>query len=440
MKDDGRTIVRSPVTTDSSGMTRRALCRFGIGVPALLSPSCRAVVATRGGRADDEAYWTEIRRAFPSRRGSVNLLNSGGGSSPQVVLDHLKQLIQVAAEGGEKDHPDLGPLKESGSSFEIRTLLASTFGCAADEIALTRNAMEGLAVGLLGVDLHPGDEVVTTRADYDSCIEILRQRERRHGVALKLIDIPMPARTTEEVVAAFEASITARTRVFLLCHMLNKNGQVLPVREICVMARRRGILTIVDGAQSVGHITFALRELECDVYATSLHKWFYAPRGTGFLYVRKDSIHRIWPIWASWSGKPAGSIEKFEDYGTVMKAVSATVPGVVAFNAAIGAARKEARLRHLRDLWLGPISRLDRVTLLTDTHPGRSCAIAAFSVDGLEPGDIVQRLRSNHQLIVGSIKLADYPGFRGVYLATDLTNSPDEIARFVEAMTALAKA
>jgi selenocysteine lyase/cysteine desulfurase len=298
--------------------------------------------------------------------------------------------------------------------------------------------MEGLALGLHGIDLEPGDEVVTTRIDYDSCIEILRQREKRDRIVLKLIDIPLPARTPEEVVAAFEAALTPRTRMILCCHMINKNGQVLPVREICAMARRRGVVTVIDGAQSIGHISFALRDLGCDVYATSLHKWYFAPRGTGFLYVRRDMIEKVWPIWASWSGKPPTSIEKFEDYGTGMKAVAATLTDVVAFNDAIGAEAKEARLRYLRNLWLEPLANVPRVRLLTDPDPRWSCAIGAFIIEGKDPDDIVKRLRAEHSILVGSIKHADAPNVRGISVAADLTNSPQDIERFAEITARLA--
>jgi isopenicillin-N epimerase len=394
-----------------------------------------------GGAPDDEAFWSRVRDAFPRRQGPLNLLNSGGGRSPQQVVDRLKDLIQVTAAGGEKLDPVLREHSESGSSPALRQLMAEAFGCGADEIALTRNAMEGLAIGLLGIDLRPGDEVLTTQADYDACIEILRQRQRREGIVVKIVTIPMPACSSEEVVAVFRDAIGERTRLILCSHMVNKNGQILPVREICALARRQGIVSIVDGAQTVGHIDFALRDIGCDIYATSLHKWYHAPRGTGFLHVRREMISKVWPIWASWSGKADDSIEKFEDYGTCMKAVAATLFDVAAFNAAIGPARKEARLRHLRDLWLEPVSRMPRVMLMTDIHPSRSCAIAAFAIDGMSPDDAVRRLRDDAQIIVGSVRLPEAPQLlRSIGVAADLSNSPEEIERFVDAVGRLVSA
>lgn len=421
-------------------LTRRQFSGAAGMAAVLATSNTLAAGLLKGGDMKDERYWAGIRSMFRAGTGPTNLLHTGGGSSPQFILDELKRLIQVAAEGGEDADPALSDLKESGSSEQIRTALASSFGCGADEIALTRNAMEGLAIGLNGIDLARGDEVVTTRLDYDSCIEILRQRERRDGIKLRLIDAPRHDSTVEDAVGAFERAITPRTRLLLLCHVHNKNGQILPVREICAMARKHGVVTVVDGAQSIGQIQFAIRDLGCDVFASSLHKWFYAPRGTGLLYVRKDMIGRIWPIWASWSGKPAGSIEKFEDVGTVMRAVPATLPLLARFNSGIGSQHKEQRLRYLRDLWLEPLSKLERVSLLTDPRPDRSCAIGAFRVEGMDPDALVKRLRAEHGIVIGSIKLTDAPNLKGNYVATDLMNGPHEIGRFVEVMTSIVRA
>lgn len=317
-------------------INRRDVLELGLAAGALSLPAQGAASPRVGG----EAFWADVVEAFPMPSKVVNLANSGGGACPSATLDLIARYQKIAAAGGEDTNAVLTSLKESGSSASIREAMARAFGCGADEIALTRNAMEGLGIGLLGVDLKPGDEILTTRADYDSCIQIIRQRQLRDGVRLKLIDVPMPASIDEEVAGAFEAACSPRTKLILMCHMYNKNGQILPVRKIADMARGKGIVTVVDGAQTTAHIDFRISDLGCDVFATSLHKWFYGPRGTGFVYVRRDMIPKVWPIWPSWSGKPATSIEKYEDYGTVSKAVSAALPSVFAFNEKIGAAKE----------------------------------------------------------------------------------------------------
>lgn len=379
---------------------------------------------------DDENLWDEIRNSFPKSTRKINLLNTGGGAVPKATLKLISKYQTITAGGSEYETQELATLKESGSSKSLRELMAETFGCSSDEIALTRNAMEGLAIGLLGIDLNKEDEIITTNADYDSCIKIIQQREKRDKINLKLIDIPMFAKNDNEVVAAFEDACTPKTRVILMCHMFNKNGQILPIRKICEMANKKGIKTIVDGAQSIGQIDFKISDLGCDIFAASLHKWFWAPRGTGILYIQKNAIKDVWPIWASWSGKPTNSIEKFEDFGTVSKAVSASLPSVFQLNHKIGGEKKEKRLRYIRDLWINEISKSDRVSLLTNLK--NSCAIAAFKIDGINPDKFAKEINEKHKIIIGSIHLQDKPNFTGNYLAADLTNSEGEIYRFIE--------
>lgn len=385
----------------------------------------------------NDNFWDKIRKSFPKKSEYINLLNTGGGAVPITTLELLSEYQEITAGGGEYKTQALNSLKESGSSQSLRELMANTFGCLPNEIALTRNAMEGLATGLLGIDLNKNDEIITTNADYDSCIKIIEQRERRDNIRLKLIDIPMFAKNDEEVVSAFENACTKKTKVILMCHMFNKNGQILPIRKICEMAKRKGITTIVDGAQSIGQIDFKISELGCDIFSASLHKWFYAPKGTGILYVKKDSIEKLWPIWASWSGKPNNSIEKFEEYGTVSKAISASLPSVFQFNRKIGIKRKENRLRYLRDLWSNEILKSDRISLLT--NPKNSCAITAFKINGVNPDEFSNELYNKHKIIIGSIHLQDKPDFKGNYLATDLTNSEEEIHKFVDIFKAYIK-
>lgn len=379
---------------------------------------------------ESKDFWEEIRNSFPLSSEYINLLNTGGGAVPKVTLKLITKFQTITAGGGEYKMEELYSLKESGSSKSLREMMATTFGCSADEIALTRNAMEGLGIGLLGIDLKKNDEIITTNADYDSCIRIIQQREKRDGIRLKLIDIPMFATNDNEVVSAFENACTPNTKVILMCHMFNKNGQILPVQKISEMARKKGIKTIVDGAQSIGQIDFKISELGCDIFAASLHKWFWAPKGTGILYVKKDMIKKVWPIWASWSGKSSNSIEKFEEFGTVSKAVSASLPSVFNFNHKIGAKKKEKRLRYLRDLWLNEILKSGRIKMLT--NPKQSCAITAFKIEGIKPDKFAKELREKHKILIGSIHLQDKPNFTGNYLAADLTNSEEQVYRFIE--------
>src|SRR5947208_3840656 len=178
----------------------------------------------------------------------------------------------------------------------VRERLAAEFGCDSEELAVTRNASEALQIAQLGLDLAPGDEVVTTNQDYGRMLDTWQQRVRRDGIVLKQISFPVPPPSQADLARRLEAALSPKTKVLHFCHITNLTGQIFPVGDICRMARARGIVTIVDGAHAFAHFPFKLRDLECDYYGTSLHKWLLAPVGTGFLYVRRENIEQLWPL------------------------------------------------------------------------------------------------------------------------------------------------
>ena len=432
--------------------SRRTVLRQGLGAlsaaavgswtgaePAPILPLEPAPAGTPDEVARDEAYWARVRSAFRFESRYVWLSHGPGSAVPQAVLDRMKGYVDTLAHEPAHDAPAFRDLKESGSSQALRERMARTFGCDPAEIALTRNAMEGLATCLLGYDLKPGDEVLTTRLDYDACIAILRQRERRDGIRLKLVSIPAPAATAGEVVAAFEEAITPRTRMMLACHMLTGNGQVLPVRELAALARRRGILLVVDGAHSIGHLDFRLADLGCDCFAGSLHKWFLAPRGTGMLYIRRDRIKEIWPIFAPYSKRADTDIEKFEEVGTVSLAVPAVLPEVFDLHDALGARNKEARLRYLRDRWAEPLARHERVRFRTSFDPRWSCAMAGFTIQGFDVMQLRTMLREQYGLWVRSFEEAEQPEVKGINVGANVMNSLAEVDRLVAAIDELTR-
>ncbi|MGE0395038.1 MAG: aminotransferase class V-fold PLP-dependent enzyme, partial [Vicinamibacterales bacterium] len=309
--------------------------------------------------AAGERYWRTIRRAFVLDRRLINLNNGNSSPSPAVVHDAFTRRLSTSntlpVHYRERLRETLAP---------VRRRMADTFGCGADEIAFMRNATEALHTVQEGLTLEPGDEVLTTDQDYALMLWAWEQRVRRDRIAVRRIQFPVPA-TAEDLVSRIERAITPRTKVLHVCHITSTTGQLFPVRELCRMARARGIFTIVDGAHAAGHIPFALRELECDAYGTSLHKWLMAPHGTGFLYVRKDRIERLWPLHAEVPGMEA-DIRKFEEIGTHAVGAWAAIDDALAFHQTIGAERKAARLRYLTLRWARALERLPRVRLLSD--------------------------------------------------------------------------
>src|SRR5437660_2122733 len=245
--------------------------------------------------AMDEDYWSTIQNAFTITRGIINLNNGGVSPSPRIVTEALVRYIwQQKDATAYKMWQMLEPQSET-----IRTGLAEFFGNDGEEIAITRNASESLEILLMGMDFKPGDEILTTTQDYPRMLTTLRQREKRENLKLKLIQIPIPAKNLNEITGAFEKGISIRTRLILISHMINITGQITPVKAVCDLARAKGIETIVDGAHSFAQFDFKQKDLGCDYFGTSLHKWLYAPKGTGMLYVKRDKIEKLWPLMAA---------------------------------------------------------------------------------------------------------------------------------------------
>ena len=261
--------------------------------------------------AMEEDYWATIQNSFSVTRGIINLNNGGVSPSPRLVTEALVRYIwQQEDATAYTMWQILEPQSET-----IRTGLAEMFGCDREEIAITRNASESLEILLMGMDFKPGDEILTTTQDYPRMLTTLRQREKREGLVLKLIKIPIPPKNLNEIVAAFESGISNRTRLILIAHQVNITGQITPVKAVCELARARGIETIVDGAHSFAQFDFQQKDLGCDYFGTSLHKWLYAPKGTGLLYIKRDKIAKIWPLMAAASTQ-ADDIRKFGEIGT----------------------------------------------------------------------------------------------------------------------------
>ena len=376
--------------------------------------------------ATDEAFWRPVQDAFPVDRSFVNLNNGGVCPAPAIVLDAMAR--HVAFSNHAPSYTMWRVLQPRRK--HVRRALADHWGVSVDEIAITRNASEALQTLQFGFDLAPGDEVVTTTQDYPRMINAFRQREQRQGIVLKQFDIPVPAEDDDEIVRLFEEQITERTKLILMCHMINLTGQVLPVAKVVAMARRHGVPVIIDGAHAFAHMPFTLRELDCDYYATSLHKWLNAPIGTGMLYVRKELIADVWPLMAA-PDAHADDITKFEQVGTYPEANGLAVAEALTFHQAIGDQRKYARLLALRDRWALPLRAHDRVRLHTSLKPGFAGGIANIQIEGIDSGKLQSWLWRERGLWTTSIRHAQFEGLRvsaGVYTTLD------EVDRFVEAM------
>lgn len=343
--------------------------------------------------AQDEDFWFYVQQAFDCDRSIINLNNGGVHPAPKIVMDAVHRYLDFANGAPVYNSWQvLRPRKEL-----IRKKLADTFGCSPEEIAITRNVTEGMQIALLGLELNPGDELLTTTHDYPSMKYALLQREKREGVKVKMFPWRYPPKDIKELTDAFKKNITPKTKLIEVCHITNLTGQIFPIREICQMARKRGIEVVVDGAHAFGHFEFKQKDLDCDIYGANLHKWMMAPIGTGFLYVKKEKIKKIWPLFPALN--PQGDdIRKFEHIGTHPDYLELAIGEALAFHHGIGGKRKEERMRYLRNYWAKALEKLPRVKILTHYDPEQSCGLGTFTVQGMDMAKLSQILFDKHKI------------------------------------------
>jgi len=415
----------------------------GVGLAALAVPSIGALLreveaATRNVAhltpeqvAMDEDYWSVIQNSFTVTRGIVNLNNGGVSPSPRIVTEALVRYIWQQEDATAYT---MWQLLEPQSET-IRTGLAEIFGCDREEIAITRNASESLEILLMGMDFKPGDEILTTTQDYPRMLTTLRQRELRERLVLKLVKIPIPPKDVSEITAAFEKGITNRTKLILISHQVNVTGQITPVKAVCEMARAKGIETIVDGAHSFAQFDFKQKDLACDYFGTSLHKWLYAPKGTGLLYVKRDKIEKLWPLMAA-ETKQVKDIRKFEEVGTHSAAPRLAIGEAMLFHHSMGGKRKEARLRYLSRYWMNRLKDVPKVRFNTSFDPNQSCAIANVEIVGLDPVAIGTYLFAKHRIFTTPIL---HEEFKGIRITPNVYTTLGELDRFCNVMEQIAR-
>jgi selenocysteine lyase/cysteine desulfurase len=404
-----------------------------IGAPVLNSLAVRRlaeatqIAGTRppAAMAEEEAYWGEIRRAFTLDDTLTNLNNGWSSPAPSHVLEQMIRDLRFS---------NVLPVEHMARLLEpriesVRDGLAGDFGCDREEMAITRNASESNETMIFGLDLKRGDEVIVTTQNYPRMINAWKQRARREGIVLKQIVLDTPPKSDADVVRAFEAAITPATRVIEVMHISFMTGYIFPVRKIVDMARRRGVQVFVDGAHAYAHFPFTRDELGCDYYGTSLHKWCLAPTGAGFLYVRREKIRDLWPLMAATEAQDA-DIRKYEEIGTHPVANHNAVAVSLAFHRSIGAERKVARLRYLRDRWAKRLmAESDRVRMLTALGPNTNGAIATFRVEGMDMGKLTAWLWGTHKIATGG---QGHPEIMGIRVTPNVYTSVDEIDRFCE--------
>jgi selenocysteine lyase/cysteine desulfurase len=398
----------------------------------MFSPALMAQYATMPltSVARDESFWAAVRSQFRLTNNYINLENGYYCFQPQPVLDAF--LNNVRAVNLEASH--YMRTRQADDKRRVREKLAAFAGCSAEELIITRNTTESLDTVISGFDWKPGDEAVLANQDYGAMIDMFKLQARRFGLKNRIVDIPMDPKSDDEVIQIYANALTPRTRLLMIPHMVNITGHILPVRALCDMAHARGVPVMVDASHSFAHLEYQIPDLHCDYYGASLHKWLATPLGAGILYVKRDHIEKLWPIYGDES-VPADDIRKLNHTGTHPVHTDLTIERALAFHQMIGSARKEARLRYLQQYWTGRVRGLSKIVMNTPTEPKRSCAIANVGVQGMAPGELARTLLEKYKVFTVAI---DGAGVHGVRVTPQVYTSTVDLDTFVQALQELA--
>lgn len=383
-----------------------------------------------GDAMTDEDFWGWVKEQYTVSPNLLNLNNGGVSPQPKVVQDAHIRFYQFSNEAPSYY---MWRILDEGREA-LRSKLAELAGCDAEELAINRNATEGLNSIIFGLNLKAGDEVVLTRQDYPNMINAWKQREKREDIKLVWLNLNLPEENDEAIVQQYAKAFTSRTKIVHVTHLINWTGQFLPIRKIADEAHKRGIEVIGDGAHSFAHTDFKIPDLGCDYFATSLHKWLCAPFGSGMLWIKKEKIKNIWALLSN--NEPDGTdIRKFESLGTRSFASEMAIGNAVDFQNIIGSKRKEERLRFLTDYWTSRVAGLKRVSFLQPKNKQFYCAISNIAIEGMQPGDAAAALLSKYKIHTVGI---DWENIHGVRVTPHVYTSTKDLDRLVAAIREIA--
>ncbi|MEO8591371.1 MAG: aminotransferase class V-fold PLP-dependent enzyme [Flavobacteriales bacterium] len=387
---------------------------------------------------DEEDFWRQVRAAYACSPTLINLNNGGVSPSPRAAMDALDHYNRMCNEA-----PSYYMWRILDQDREpLRMNLAALAGVAHDELAICRNATEALNTIIFGLPLKAGDEVVMSTYDYPNMANAWKQRAMRDGVKLVYADPQLPSEDDAAMVEAFTSKFTAKTRLVHITHIVNWNGQILPVRKIADEAHKRGIDVLCDAAHSFGLLDYKIPDLGCDYWGTSLHKFLCAPFGNGLMWVKKEKIAGVWPLLSN--DEPQGDdIRKFETLGTRSFPVEMATGYSLDLHNLIGSQRKQQRIHSLKNYWMDRVKDVPGVHFKTSQNPAYSCAIGVFSIEGHKAVDVYEQLFSKWKVITVGIQRDGIPGIEApldvVRVTPNVYTTTQELDRLVEGIRTIAK-
>jgi len=379
--------------------------------------------------ASNDDFWSKVRADYKLKPDYINLESGYYNIIPTPTLSKLFEHIQTINYEG---------------SYYMRTVqwenkkrmgekLASIVGCYSKNLIITRNTTESLDLVIKGMDWKEGDEAVFAEQDYGAMKLMFEQVSKRYGMVNKIVSVPNHPKSDEEIVELYANAITRKTKLLMVCHMINITGQILPIKKICQMAHDKGVQVMVDGAHCIGHFEFNIEDLDCDYYGSSLHKWLAVPLGTGLLYVKDEHIDHLWPIFAEDQRQP-GDISRLNHTGTHPVYHDLTIENAIDYYNFIGGARKESRLRYLQEYWTSQVRDYPNIILNTPKESHRACGIANVGIKNMKPADMANRLLDEHKIFTVAI---DSETVKGCRITPNLFTLTEELDVFVNALKQL---
>ncbi len=375
--------------------------------------------------AQDEKFWLGIRSGYRVKPDYINLENGFYCLIPEETLEKYIQHIREVNYQGSWYMRTVN-LDNKGA---MASKLASLINANDDEVIITRNTTESLDTIIGGFPWKEGDEAVMADQDYGAMLQMFKQVAGRFGVVNKRVSIPNHPKSDSEIVELYANAITPKTKLMMVCHMVNITGHILPIRKICDMAHGKGVEVMVDGAHCTGHIPVDVKALDCDYYGSSLHKWLSVPLGSGLLYVRKNKIAQIWPRFGD--GRPADDIRRLNHTGTHPVATDLAVGNALEYMDKIGLENKTARLRYLQNYWTDQVRSLPHIEINTPKERHRSCGIANVGIKGMEPHDMAKTLLDKYRIWTVAINGA---GVHGCRICPNIFTTLKELDVFVAAL------
>lgn len=401
---------------------------------AMFAPSLleRYLAMPHAELAEDEAFWRTIRAKYRLTSDYINLENGYYSMQAEPVLDaflgHVRS-INVQASRYMRT-------KQVDDKLRVRTRLAELAGVGPNELIITRNTTESLDTVIAGYDWKPGDEAIMAAQDYGAMLDMFKLQARRYGIVNRVVSLPPDPKSDDEIVQLYANAITPKTRLLMMCHLVNITGHVLPVRAVCDMAHSRGVDVMVDGAHAFAQLAYKIPDLGCDYYGASLHKWLGAPLGAGILYVRADKISKLWPIYADESMADT-DIRKLNHTGTHPVHTDLGIENALNFHLELGAERKQARLKYLQQYWSTRVRDVPNVVYNSPRDPNRTAAIGNVGIAGMKPADLAKTLFERYKVWTVAID-NNAANVHGVRITPQLFTTPPELDVLVKAITTLA--